>query len=127
MPSLTEGFNLVKEPIDGGDYSDRIKIAMDVAATDFCVGTPNSIWFTVLCLLSLEDPFDKDGWKDTQLFTCLGIFQVNQIGTVTGIVEAVKLAKNANWGVSDHLARGEQLAKYNQLLWIEEELDDQAV
>ncbi|KAI3854391.1 hypothetical protein MKX03_012349, partial [Papaver bracteatum] len=54
MPSFTEVLNLVKEPIDRGDYNDRIKIAMDVAATDFCVGTPNSIWFTVLCLLRIH-------------------------------------------------------------------------
>ncbi|XP_059430766.1 cytosolic enolase 3-like [Corylus avellana] len=82
------------------------------------------------------------------------LLKVNQIGTVTEAIEVVKLAKDANWGVvtshrcgetedsfiadlSVGLAtgqikagapcRGERLAKYNQLLRIEEELGDQAV
>ncbi|CAI9774627.1 unnamed protein product [Fraxinus pennsylvanica] len=80
--------------------------------------------------------------------------KVNQVGTVTEAIEVVKLAKDANWGVvisqrsgetedsfiadlSVGLAtgqinagapcRGERLAKYNQLLRIEEELGDQAI
>nr|XP_016454000.1 PREDICTED: cytosolic enolase 3-like [Nicotiana tabacum] len=79
--------------------------------------------------------------------------QVNQIGTVTEAIEVVKMAKDAQWGVvisqrsgeteesfiadlSVGLAtgqikagapcRGERLAKYNQLLRIEQELGDQA-
>ncbi|KAG6760916.1 hypothetical protein POTOM_034104 [Populus tomentosa] len=82
------------------------------------------------------------------------LLKVNQIGTVTEALEVVKLAKDAHWGVvvshrsgetedsfiadlSVGLAmgqiktgapcRGERLAKYNQLLRIEEELGDQAV
>ncbi|KAJ9563047.1 hypothetical protein OSB04_008207 [Centaurea solstitialis] len=78
---------------------------------------------------------------------------VNQIGTVTEAIEIVKMAKDAQWGVvisqrsgetddsfiadlSVGLAtgqikagapcRGERLAKYNQLIRIEEELGDQA-
>uniref|UniRef100_A0A3Q7HXE6 phosphopyruvate hydratase n=1 Tax=Solanum lycopersicum TaxID=4081 RepID=A0A3Q7HXE6_SOLLC len=80
--------------------------------------------------------------------------KVNQIGTVTEAIEVVKMAKDAQWGVviSQRLGetedsfisdlsvglatsqikagapcRGERLAKYNQLLRIEEELGDQAV
>lgn len=72
-------------------------------------------------------------------------FQINQIGTVTEVVEVVKMAKDAHWGVvisqrsgetddsfiadlSVGLAtgqikagapcRGERLAKYNQVLLI---------
>ncbi|RZC76755.1 hypothetical protein C5167_000940 [Papaver somniferum] len=93
MPSFTKGSNLVKEPIDRGDYSDRIKIAMDVAATDFCVGC----W-------SLGDDLLMSNLKRTEKaideITCnMLVLKVNQIGTVTEIIEAVKLAKNANWGV----------------------------
>nr|GFB13386.1 cytosolic enolase 3 [Tanacetum cinerariifolium] len=32
-----EGLDLVKEPIDKTCYSDKIKIATDVAAIDFCI------------------------------------------------------------------------------------------
>ncbi|OVA15544.1 Enolase [Macleaya cordata] len=204
---FTEGLDLVKEAIDRTGYSERIKIAMDVAATDFCIGTkydldyksPNKSgqnfktaesmteMYTQLCkdypIVSIEDPFDKDDWEHTKLFTGLGICQVvgddllmsnpkriekaideftcnalllkvNQIGTVTEAIEAVKLAKDASWGVvTSHRCgetedsfiadlavglstgqikagapcRGERLAKYNQLLRIEEELSDQAV
>ncbi|KAI3918450.1 hypothetical protein MKX01_041770 [Papaver californicum] len=207
ISSFTEGLDLVKEAIERAGYSERIKIAMDVAATDFCIGTkydldyksPNksgqnfktaedmAVMYTELCkvypIVSIEDPFDKDDWKHTRLFTSLGICQVagddllmsnpkrtekaideftcnalvlkvNQIGTITEAIEAVKLAKDANWGVvTSHRcgetedsfiadlavglstgqikagapSRGERVAKYNQLLRIEEELGDQAV
>ena len=36
--SFTEVLDLVKEAIDRAGYNDRIKLAMDVAATDFCIG-----------------------------------------------------------------------------------------
>ncbi|KAI3936334.1 hypothetical protein MKW92_001597 [Papaver armeniacum] len=133
MPSFTEGLSLVKETIDraesSADYSERTKIAMDVAATNFS-----------------QDRFDKDGWKHTESLTSLGICQVNQIGTVAEAIEAVKLAKNARV-VTTHRcgetedsfeaglavgcqpvrspSQGERRAKYNQLL--QKELGDQAV
>ncbi|XP_024526021.1 enolase isoform X1 [Selaginella moellendorffii] len=82
------------------------------------------------------------------------LLKVNQIGTVTESIEAVKLSKQAGWGVmTSHRSgetedtfiadlavglatgqiktgapcRSERLAKYNQLLRIEEELGDAAV
>jgi enolase len=82
------------------------------------------------------------------------LLKVNQIGTVTESIEAVKMAKQADWGVmTSHRSgetedtfiadlavglatgqiktgapcRSERLAKYNQLLRIEEELGDKAV
>ncbi|XP_062173103.1 cytosolic enolase 3 [Alnus glutinosa] len=202
-----EGLDLVKEAISRTGYDEKIKIAIDVAATDFCIGTKYDLDFKVpnksgqnfksvedmlgmykeLCLeypiVSIEDPFDKEDWEHVKQFSSLGICQVvgdsllmsnpkriqraiqesacnalllkvNQIGTVTEAIEVVKLAKDANWGVvtshrcgetedsfiadlSVGLAtgqikagapcRGERLAKYNQLLRIEEELGDQAV
>lgn len=87
--------------------------------------------------------------------SCNGLLlKVNQIGSVTESIEAVKLAKSAGWGVltshrsgettddfiaditvglsTGHIksgapARSERLAKYNQLLRIEEELGADAV
>ncbi|GAY37933.1 hypothetical protein CUMW_032850 [Citrus unshiu] len=82
------------------------------------------------------------------------LLKINQIGTVTEAIEVVKLANDVPWGVvishrsgetedsfiadlSVGLAsgqikagapcRGERLAKYNQLLHIEEELGDHAI
>ncbi|KAJ4970178.1 hypothetical protein NE237_003277 [Protea cynaroides] len=207
ISSFTEGLDLVKEAIERTGYDERIKIGMDVAATEFCIGTKYDLDFkspnksgqifksgedmielyTQLCadypIVSIEEPFDKEDWENTKLFSSLGICQVvgdnmlvsnpkrieravhestcnalllkvNQIGTVTEAFEAVKLAKDATWGiVVSHRSgetedsfiadlavglatgqikagapcRGERLAKYNQLLRIEEELGDDAV
>lgn len=206
ISSCREGLDLVKEAIGRTGYSEKVKIAIDAAATDFCIGTmydldkpPNKLgqslksgedmiqMYKELCsdypIVSIEDPFDKDDWEHVKNLSSLGICQVvgdkllmsnserigkairestcnalllkvNQIGTVTEAIEVVKLAKDANWGVitshrcgetedsfiadlSVGLAtgqikagapcRGERLAKYNQLLRIEDELGDQAV
>ncbi|KAF5446808.1 hypothetical protein F2P56_032409 [Juglans regia] len=205
--SFREGLDLVKEAIGRTGYDERIKIALDVAATDFCIGTKYDLHSKVpnksgqnfksgedmielykeLCveypIVSIEDPFDKEDWEHVKQFSGLGICQVvgddllmsnpqriqraiqestcnalllkvNQIGTVTEAIEVVKMAKVANWGVmTSHRSgetedsfiadlsvglatgqikagapcRGERLAKYNQLLRIEEELGEQAV
>ncbi|KAJ6808964.1 cytosolic enolase 3 [Iris pallida] len=207
ISSFTEGLNLVKEAIDRAGYDGRIKVALDVAATEFCIGkkydldfkTPNKSgqnfktgeemieMYTQLCaeypIVSIEQPFDKDDWEHTKLFSDLGLCQVvgddllmsnpkrieraiqestcdalllkiNQIGNVTEAIEVVKQAKDVNWGVvvshrsgetedsfiadlavglatgqfkAGAPCRGERLAKYNQLLRIEEELGSQAV
>lgn len=207
ISSFREGLDLVKEAISRTGYSEKIKIAIDVSATDFCIGTkydldyktPNKSeqnfrsgeemidLYKELCaeypIVSIEDPFDKEDWEHVKIFSNLGICQVvgddllmsnpkriekaiqesacnvlllkvNQIGTVTEAIEAVKLAKDDRWGVvishrcgetedsfiadlavglstgqikAGAPCRGERLAKYNQLLRIEEELGDQAV
>ena len=84
---------------------------------------------------------------------CL-LLKVNQIGSITESINAVKLSKQNGWGVmTSHRSgetedayiadlavglctgqiktgapcRGERTAKYNQLLRIEEELGDSAV
>jgi len=81
------------------------------------------------------------------------LLKVNQIGTLTEAIEAVKMAKQAGWGVmTSHRSgetedpyiadlavglatgqiktgapcRSERLAKYNQLMRIEEELGEKA-
>ncbi|GMP42617.1 hypothetical protein CsSME_00012300 [Camellia sinensis var. sinensis] len=190
--SFREGLDLVKEAISRTGYSEKIKIAIDVSATDFCIGTkydldyktPNKSeqnfrsgeemidLYKELCaeypIVSIEDPFYKEDWEHVKIFSNLGICQVvgddllmsnvflavNQIGTVTEAIEVVKLAKDDHWGVvishrcgetedsfiadlavglstgqikAGAPCRGERLAKYNQLLRIEEELGDQAV
>ncbi|KAG4952840.1 hypothetical protein JHK87_038434 [Glycine soja] len=202
-----EALDLVKEAISRTGYNEKIKIALDVAATNFCIGKRYDLdfqspqksgqnfksaedmieLFKELCseypIVSIEDPFDREDWEHIKHISSLGICQVvgddllmsnakrieraitesacnalllkvNQVGTVTEVIEVVKLAKEAHWGVvtshrcgetidsfiadlSVGLAsgvikagapcRGERLEKYNQLLRIEEELGDQAV
>jgi enolase len=128
-------------------------------------------------IISIEDPFTEDDWKSWQLLNskflvigddltvtnperikmarkknlCNGvIIKINQIGTVSQVIEAVKLAKSYNWKImvshrsgetnddfiadlavgigADYIksgapARGERVAKYNRLLKIEEEIN----
>ncbi|GER29406.1 enolase family protein [Striga asiatica] len=220
---IKEGLDFVNEAIGRTGHSEKIKIAIGVAATQFCIGpvghtsalfwsfesekrssgtkydldykSPNKsgqnfksgedmiAMYKELCeaypIVSIEDPFDKEDWEHSKYFSSLGICQVVgddlltsnpkrieravqeatcnalllKVGTVTEAIEAVKLAKDANWGtvisqrsgesedsfLSDLAVglaagqikagapcRGERLAKYNQLLRIEEELGDQA-
>lgn len=206
ISSVKEALDFVKEAISRTGFNDRIKIAIDVAATEFCIGTKYDLEFKSpsagqnfksgedmiqmykeLCneypIILIEDPFDKEDWEHSKSFCALGLCQVvgddllnsnlkrieravqesacnslllkiNQIGTVTEAIEVVKLAKKAHWGVvashrwgetedsfiadlavglgasqikSGAPCRGERVAKYNQLLRIEEELGDHAI
>jgi len=134
-------------------------------------------------IITIEDPFDQDDWDNTAAFTAAGLCQVvgddllvtnptrvktaiekkacnalllkvNQIGSISESIEAVRMAKEAGWGVmTSHRSgetedsfiadlavglstgqiktgapcRSERLAKYNQLLRIEAELGADAV
>ncbi|CAK7331358.1 unnamed protein product [Dovyalis caffra] len=214
LNSVQEGLDLVRVAISRTGYSERIKMAIDVAATTFCMGTKYDLdyksqnksgqnfksgedmikmyeelcagyfsWTSEYPIVSIEDPFDKEDWEHIKYFSDLRLCQVvgdgllmsnpkrierainesscnalllkvNQIGTVTETLDVVKQAKDARWGVvASHRSgetedsfiadlsvglamgqiktgapcRGERLAKYNQLLRIEEELGDQAV
>lgn len=207
ISSISEGLDFIKEAIHRAGYNERIKLAMDIGATEFCIGKKYDLDFKIpnksgqnfktgddmiqmysqLCadypIVSIEQPFDKDDWEHTKLLSNLGICQVvgddllmsnpkridkavqegtcnalllkvSQIGTITEAIEVVKQAKDAHWGVlvshrigetedsfiadfavglatgqikAGGPCRGERLAKYNQLLRIEEELAGQAV
>lgn len=128
-------------------------------------------------IVSIEDPYEQDDWENTRMFTDENVCQVvgddvlvtnpqrvksaiesktcnalllkvNQIGSVSEAVDAVKMAKDAGWGVmtshrsgetedtfisdlavglctgqikSGAPCRSERVAKYNALLRIEEE------
>ncbi|XP_075514774.1 cytosolic enolase 3 [Primulina tabacum] len=100
ISSLKEGLDLVKEAIGRTGYNEKIKIALDIAATEFCIGTkydldyksPNKsgqnyksgedmiAMYKELCeaypIVSIEDPFDKEDWEHSKYFTSLGICQV---------------------------------------------------
>ncbi|CAG9460011.1 unnamed protein product [Pedinophyceae sp. YPF-701] len=203
-----EGLNLVNEAIAAAGYTGKVKIGMDVAASEFQTEdkmydldfknqpndgsqkkTPDELvdMYKGFCekfpVVSIEDPFEQDDWEPTKKLTDLGLCQVvgddllvtnptrvrkaiesgacnalllkvNQIGTVSESIEAVRMSKEAGWGVmASHRSgetedtfiadlavglstgqiktgapcRSERLAKYNQLLRIEEELGNDAV
>ncbi|XP_074290206.1 cytosolic enolase 3 [Silene latifolia] len=203
--SVQEALDLVMEAIGRTGHNEKIKIAIGVAASEFCIGTKYDLDFKTpnksgqnfksgedlmemyqqLCtdypIVSIEDPFDKEDWEHTKIFsglqkcqvvgdgllmsnpkriekaiqesTCNALLlKIDQIGTVTEAIEAVKMAKKAQWGVlvshrsgetedtfiadlsvglstgqikAGAPCRGERLCKYNQLLRIEEELGEQ--
>jgi len=134
-------------------------------------------------IVTIEDPFDQDDWENWNKITaavdiqivgddltvtnpakiqeaidqkscnCL-LLKVNQIGSISESIDAVKLSKQNGWGVmtshrsgeteDNYIAdlavglgtgqiktgapcRGERTAKYNQLLRIEAELGDKAI
>ena len=199
-----EGADLLMEAIDQSGYTGKVKIGMDVAASEFLKDgmydldfkNPNNDGKSRLSgvaladfykdlvkkygIMSIEDPFDQDDWASYTAFTAaIGkdvqvvgddllvtnveriktavekkacnalLLKVNQIGSVTESINAVKLAKKNGWGVmtshrsgeteDNYIAdlavglctgqiktgapcRSERLSKYNQLLRIEEEL-----
>jgi enolase len=203
-----EGLNLCNEAIEKAGYTGKIKIGMDVAASEFQTEdkmydlnfkvenndgsgkkTPDEMveLYKTFCekypVISIEDPFEQDDWDPTKKLTDLNICQVvgddllvtnpervkkaieagacnalllkvNQIGTVSEAIEAVRMSKEAGWGVMcSHRSgetedtfiadlavglatgqiktgapcRSERLAKYNQLMRIEEEIGSGAV
>lgn len=206
-----EGLDLVVEAIAKAGYTGKVKIGMDVAASEFFTedkkydldfktkGDAHDASQTMsgekllemyqsfvadYPVISIEDPFDQDDWGTYKTMTsAMGegcqvvgddllvtnpvrvakaieekscnalLLKVNQIGSVTESIEAVRMAKRAGWGVmTSHRSgetedtfiadlavglctgqiktgapcRSERLAKYNQLLRIEEELGSAA-
>ncbi|TQD80768.1 hypothetical protein C1H46_033685 [Malus baccata] len=176
-----EGLVLLIDAIEKAGYTGKIKIGMDVAASEFLtkegkydlnfkkqpndgahvLSPPNlgelyKEFIKEFPIVSIEDPFDQDDWSSwSSLQSSVDIqlvgddLLVNQIGTITESIQAALDAKAAGWGVmvshrsgetednfiadlSVGLASGqiktgapcrsERLAKYNQLLRIEEEL-----
>jgi enolase len=206
--SNEEGLNLVNAAIEAAGYTGKVKVGMDVAASEFLVeggkydldfktkdndgsqrltGDELTDLYKKFCadypVITIEDPFDQDDWDHTAKFTAAGLCQVvgddllvtnpkkvaeaiekkacnalllkvNQIGSISEAIEAVRMAKAAGWGVmASHRSgetedsfiadlavglatgqiktgapcRSERLAKYNQLLRIEAELGADAV
>eukprot|EP00245_Coleochaete_scutata_P002385 TRINITY_DN1310_c1_g1_i1.p1 TRINITY_DN1310_c1_g1~~TRINITY_DN1310_c1_g1_i1.p1 ORF type:complete len:479 (-),score=144.03 TRINITY_DN1310_c1_g1_i1:286-1722(-) len=101
IASNKEGLDLVKTAIEKAGYTGKIKIGMDVAASEFYTEdkmydldfkTPNNDgsekksgaemidlykeFCTEYPMISIEDPFDQDDWDNTKALTSLGICQV---------------------------------------------------
>ncbi|RIB16319.1 enolase C-terminal domain-like protein [Gigaspora rosea] len=129
-----EGLELLKEAIKKAGYTDNVKIAMDVATSEFyndCsydldFKNPNSDkskWFS--------DPFDQDDWSAWSIN--LAIFKLEwMVSHQSGETEDTFIADLV---VGLHIGqiktgapcRSESLAKYNQLLCIEEELGSDVI
>jgi len=207
----TEGLDLLVTAIEAAGYTGKVKIGMDVAASEFWLDaekvydldfkTANNDGSQKMSgeklqelyasfvekypMVSIEDPYDQDDFASYKSMTAAHgetcqivgddllvtnptrvqkaidekacnalLLKVNQIGSITESIEAVKMAKNAGWGVmTSHRSgetedsfiadlavglktgqiktgapcRSERLSKYNQLLRIEEELGSGAV
>ena len=138
--TLAADFPLVtiEDPFDEDDWANWTKFTAKNADKFQIVGDD----LTVTNMTKIKRAIDE------KACTCL-LLKVNQIGTITESINAVKMAKQAGWGVmTSHRSgetedtyiadlavglctgqiktgapsRSERLAKYNQLLRIEEEL-----
>lgn len=133
----------IEDPFDQDDWSTYAKMTAEVGLQVQIVGDD----------LLVTNP--KRVEKAINEKTCNALLlKVNQIGSVTESIEAVRMSKKAGWGVmASHRSgetedtfiadlsvglatgqiktgapcRSERLAKYNQLLRIEEELGSEAV
>ncbi|CAL5045594.1 unnamed protein product [Urochloa decumbens] len=133
----------IEDPFDQDDWSTYAKLTEEIGQQVQIVGDD----------LLVTNPTRVA--KAISEMTCNALLlKVNQIGSVTESIEAVRMSKRAGWGVmASHRSgetedtfiadlsvglatgqiktgapcRSERLAKYNQLLRIEEELGDAAV
>ncbi|KAL6565223.1 Beta-enolase [Orobanche minor] len=106
ISSLKEGLEFVKEAIGRTGHDEKIKIAIGVTATEFCIGCHDRLRNEVIREKSTkydldykspnksgqnfksaedmldmyrelcEDPFDKEDWEHSKYFSSLGVCQV---------------------------------------------------
>jgi len=218
VQSSEECLDMIMEAVTAAGYTDKVVLATDAAASEFCTksgdeqkefkydlnkwakggdeeqkaetldsAAMNKFYGDLVekyPLQSIEDSHDEDDWSGWTAFNeALGdkiqivgddllvtnpkriqkaidekacnalLLKVNQIGSLTESIDAVKMAKKAGWGVmTSHRSgetedtfiadlavglstgqiktgapcRSERLAKYNQLMRIEEELGQNA-
>jgi enolase len=132
----------IEDPFDEDDWSAWSSFTGDVGGKFQVVGDD----------LTVTNPTKIQKAVDEKSCNCL-LLKVNQIGSISESINAVKLAKQNGWGVmtshrsgeteDNYIAdlavglctgqiktgapcRSERLSKYNQLLRIEEELGDKA-
>jgi enolase len=133
----------IEDPFDQDDWVNWSKIVAEVGDKVQIVGDDLTVTNPLKILEAIK----------TKAANCL-LLKVNQIGTISESIDAVKLSKQNGWGVmtshrsgeteDNYIAdlavglctgqiktgapcRGERTAKYNQLLRIEEELGGKAI
>jgi len=133
----------IEDPFDQDDWTHYAKMTEEIGAEVQIVGDDLLVTNPTRVAKAIAEK------------TCNALLlKVNQIGSVTESIEAVKMSKRAGWGVmASHRSgetedtfiadlsvglstgqiktgapcRSERLAKYNQLIRIEEELGDKAI
>lgn len=132
----------IEDPFDQDDWANWSKIVAEVGTNVQIVGDD----------LTVTNPIKIQEAINTKAANCL-LLKVNQIGSISESIDAVKLSKQNGWGVmtshrsgeteDNYIAdlavglctgqiktgapcRGERTAKYNQLLRIEEQLGGSA-
>jgi enolase len=133
----------IEDPFDQDDWANWSKIVAEVGENVQIVGDD----------LTVTNPLKITEAIKTKAANCL-LLKVNQIGSISESIDAVKLSKQNGWGVmtshrsgeteDNYIAdlavglctgqiktgapcRGERTAKYNQLLRIEEQLGGKAI
>ena len=133
----------IEDPFDQNDWDNWTKICNEIGEKVQIVGDD----LTVTNPVKIQEAIEKGSAN------CL-LLKVNQIGSISESIDAVKLSKQNGWGVmtshrsgeteDNYIAdlavglctgqiktgapcRGERTAKYNQLLRIERELGSKAV
>jgi enolase len=133
----------IEDPFDQDDWVNWSKIVAEVGDKVQIVGDD----------LTVTNPLKIQQAVDEKAANCL-LLKVNQIGTISESIDAVKMSKQNGWGVmtshrsgeteDNYIAdlavglgtgqiktgapcRGERTAKYNQLLRIEEQLGGAAI
>jgi enolase len=133
----------IEDPFDQDDWTNWSKIVAEVGEHIQIVGDD----------LTVTNPLKIQEAIKTKAANCL-LLKVNQIGSISESIDAVKLSKQNGWGVmtshrsgeteDNYIAdlavglctgqiktgapcRGERTAKYNQLLRIEEQLGGKAI
>lgn len=141
IASNKEGLDLVKEAIEKAGYTGKVKIGMDVAASEFFTPdkrydldfkTPNNSGEEVksgdemielyksFCkdypIISIEDPFEQDDWEHTKKLTDLKICQV--VGDDILVTNPKRVAKAIDENTCNAL-----LLKVNQIGTITESIE----
>lgn len=133
----------IEDPFDQDDWANWTKFTAAVGKDVQVVGDD----------LTVTNPIKIQQALDTKAANCL-LLKVNQIGSISESIDAVKLSKQNGWGImtshrsgeteDNYIAdlavglctgqiktgapcRGERTAKYNQLLRIEAELGGKAI
>merc|ERR1712045_937514 len=102
----------IEDPFDQDDWEAWTAMTEAVGGPTQIVGDD----LTVTNVTRVQTAIDKKACNALLL-------KVNQIGSMTEAIDAVKMCKKSGWGVMC----SDRNAKYNQLMRIEEELGDKAV
>lgn len=113
VSSIREGLDFVKEAINRTGYNEKIKIAIDVAATDFCKGeefiTPNGLTRMVACTIYTVSffPLNKQ-WRyylRATFCTCVeqfNIYYYELLSWTDKLLYVIQLYRYENSYIWDH-------------------------